>query len=80
MRIRFYGKLGERLGAEVDFIPPPGTDTVEELRRVLAETYPGLAIDLRARTFVCVADSLVANDRKITDGEIVEFLPPLSGG
>jgi molybdopterin converting factor small subunit len=80
LKIRFYGKLGERLGAEIDVDPPAGTDTVVKLRNVLAEMFPDASTDLRQRSRACVADSIVSEGHKLTGDEIVEFMPPLSGG
>lgn len=80
MKVRFYGKLGEQLGAEVDVDTPAGTETVAELRSVLAEMFPGAAIDLQRRSRACIADAIVGEDRELIGTEIVEFFPPLSGG
>lgn len=80
MKIRFYGKLGERLGAEIDVDPPAGTDTVDQLRDLLADMFPDASRDLREGTRACVADSIVGEHFRLAGSETVEFLPPLSGG
>ena len=80
MRIRFYGKLAEQLGSEVDLTPPPGTDTVRKLRQVLAATYPDVSVDLNGRSLVCVGDQIVSDQQALSDDLTIEFLPPLSGG
>lgn len=80
MRIRFYGKLAEQLGSEVDLTPPPGTDTVRKLRQVLAATYPDVSVDLNGRSLVCVGDQMVSDQQALSDDLTIEFLPPLSGG
>ena len=80
MRIRFYGKLGEKLGAEVELDPPAGTDTIVKLRNVLADMYPETSSDLRQRSRACVADSIVSENYRLAGTETVEFFPPLSGG
>lgn len=80
MRIRFYGKLADQLGSEVDLTPPPGTDTVQKLRQVLAETYPEASAEFRGRSLVCVDDRMVTDQQSISNDLTLEFLPPLSGG
>ena len=80
MKIRFYGRLGEKLGSEVDVDPPAGTDTIVKLRNLLADMYPDAAQDLRERSRACVADSIVNESYKLVGTEAVEFFPPLSGG
>lgn len=80
MKIRFYGMLGEKLGAEIELDPPEGTDTILKLRAVLGEMFPNASADLKQRTRACVADSIVGENHMIAGDETVEFLPPLSGG
>lgn len=80
MKIRFYGKLGEKLGAEINFDPPVGTDSVVKLRDVLAEMFPDASTDLQQRSRACIADSIVGDGHLLKGVEAVEFFPPLSGG
>ena len=80
MKIRFYGRLGEKLGAEIDVDPPEGTDTILKLRGVLGELFPEARADLEQRSRACVADLIVGEGHVLTGNETVEFLPPLSGG
>lgn len=80
MKVRFYGRLGERLGAEIDLALPAGTDTIVKLRNLLADLYPYAAQDLREGSRACVADSIVNESYKLVGNEAVEFFPPLSGG
>lgn len=80
LKIRFYGKLGEALGPEMDFDPPAGTNTVVQLRSVLAEMFPGVSTDLQQRSRACIADSIVGDGHQLEGSETVEFFPPLSGG
>jgi molybdopterin converting factor small subunit len=80
VKIRFYGKLGEKLGAEIDVSPPVGTDTVRKLRNVLAEIFPDASTDLKQRSRACISDSIVGEGHRLAGTELVEFFPPLSGG
>ncbi len=80
LKIRFYGKLGEKLGAEIEVDPPVGTETVAHLRRALADMLPEASDDLQRRSRVCIADSIVGEGFLLAGTETVEFFPPLSGG
>jgi molybdopterin converting factor small subunit len=80
LKIRFYGKLGERLGPEIDFDPPGGTDSIVKLRNVLADMFPDASTDLQQRSRACIADLIVGENHKLAGSETVEFFPPLSGG
>ena len=80
MKVRFYGKLGEKLGAEIEVDPPTGTDTIVKLRSFLADMFPDASTDLQQRSRACVADSFVSEGHELAGNETVEFFPPLSGG
>ena len=81
MRITFFGKLGDRIGRDVDVDLPAARCSVAELRRHLAERYPAAAEDLAARTLrACVDEAIVPESYMIGPDQTVEFLPPLSGG
>ena len=80
MKIRFYGRLGDRLGQEVIVDLLPGAETVAELRELLVGMFPHASSDLRQRSRACVADAFVLDDYRLGGAETVEFMPPLSGG
>lgn len=80
MKIRFYGRLGEKLGSEIDVDPPSGTDSIVKLRNVLADMFPDASTDLQQRSRACVADSIVGEGHGLVGNETVDFFPPLSGG
>jgi molybdopterin converting factor small subunit len=80
LKIRFYGQLGEKLGAEIDIAPPPATATIVELRSILADMYPDVAGGLLHRSRACIADAIVSENQMLAGTETVEFFPPLSGG
>ncbi len=80
LKVRFYGRLGEKLGTAIDFDPPAGTNTVVQLRRALAHMFPDAADDLEQRSRACIGDTIVAEDHGLSGTETIEFFPPLSGG
>jgi len=72
IRIGFYGRLAERFGREVE-VELPAAATVASLRA----RFEGLdAATVRA----LVNDELAGDDARVTPGDRVDFLPPLSGG
>jgi molybdopterin converting factor small subunit len=78
LRIRLYGRLGETIGQETE-VDAPGGCTVADLRRRLAAGHPGAA-DVLHRSRACLAGTMIGDDRQLTAGDEIEFLPPVSGG
>lgn len=80
MKINFYGRLAETIGPEIDCAFSPGM-SVGEARRLLETKHPLAAATLaNGRTIVCIAGSIVGDDHVITGEDVLEFLPPVSGG
>ena len=80
MKIRFYGGLGERLGREIDFDLPCDGNTVAQLRDLLSSQVPGASTELLSRTRACIGETVVGEGHMVTNRDMVEFFPPLSGG
>ena len=81
MRVGFFGRLGERIGREVELEMPESPCSVADLRRHLADLYPYAAADLvSGGVRACVDEAIVPDSHVIGPGQKVEFLPPLSGG
>lgn len=80
MKLRFYGRLGELLGREVDVDLASDAKTVGDLRRLLADRNSAASEDLQNRTRACVTDVIVPDTHPLIGDETVEFFPPLSGG
>lgn len=80
MKILFYGRLAEAIGSELEVAAALGS-TVAEVRETLAAEHPDAAGVLRnKRALSCVGDRLVRDDYRLTAGDTLEFLPPVSGG
>lgn len=80
MRILFYGRLADTIGREIDLDAPDGS-SIADLRARLASEHPAAASALTGgRSLTCVAGTLVRNDYRVGAGELIEFLPPVSGG
>jgi sulfur-carrier protein len=81
MKILFFGRLGDRIGREIELEAPPDGCTVAELRPILADLYPEARTDLLGTALrACVGDRVVPDDHRVHRGDAVEFFPPLSGG
>ena len=80
MKILFYGRLADVLGPEVE-LDVPGGWSIAQVRERLALEQPGCVAALSGpRVRACVAGSLVRDDYLLSQGQQVEFLPPVSGG
>ena len=80
MKVILYGRLADTIGSEVHLQAPPGA-SVGEVRRLLAVEHPATAATLASRRSVaCIGGSVVRDDHVIGEGDLLEFLPPVSGG
>lgn len=80
MKIRFYGRLGELVGREIDVDIAGEGMSVAALRERLAAQFPAASADIGRRSRACVADAIVGEGHLLAAGDTVEFFPPLSGG
>ena len=79
MKVEFFGRLAEAIGTSVE-IEVREPCSIAELRERLARTYPSAAGALERRTRACVGDTIVADTHLVDPGDVVGFLPPVSGG
>jgi molybdopterin converting factor small subunit len=80
VKVLFYGRLAEAIGPEVE-VGVSSTCSVAELRDRLVAEYPEIEDVLRSRrALTCVGDALVHDDYLMSPGDMLEFLPPVSGG
>jgi molybdopterin converting factor small subunit len=81
MDVFFYGRLGERVGRQVNVEVPEGGCAVTELRRLIASQHPQISDEIvQQRVRACVADDIVPESFRVSEGQTVEFFPPVSGG
>jgi molybdopterin converting factor small subunit len=77
LRIRFYGRLADAIAPEIELAG--GGCSIADLRFRIACDFPAAEATLgRSRT--CVGDRLVHDEQQVADADLVEFLPPVSGG
>jgi molybdopterin converting factor small subunit len=80
MKILFYGRLAEAIGAEAELDVPAGS-SIARVREQLASEYPRAAGVLTSRrALTCVDGTLVRDDYLVRPTDRIEFLPPVSGG
>jgi sulfur-carrier protein len=80
MKILLFGKLGDRVGREIEIEHNFGC-TVAQLRATLASRYPDAASELASsRVRVCVDQEIVHEEHRLIPGQEIAFIPPLSGG
>lgn len=79
MKIRFYGRLADSLGRELE-LEVPGGCSVIELRRLLSDEFPDAADVFQRQVRACVGDTMVADTHVLRASDQVEFFPPVSGG
>ena len=80
MKVLFYGRLAESIGAEAELEVAAPT-SVGNLRERLASQHPAAAESLRsARALACVDGVLAREDQVVSPDQRLEFLPPVSGG
>lgn len=81
MTIAFFGKLREGIAPQIEIDPPPGVETIADLRAFLAEAHPDAAHDLASpRLKVAVDDRMAADSSSVLAARTIDFFPPVSGG
>jgi molybdopterin converting factor small subunit len=80
MKVLFYGRLAEAIAPELDVGESRGCSVAELRERIVAE-YPRIEQVLRNnRALSFVGERQVRDDYRLSAGETLEFLPPVSGG
>jgi molybdopterin converting factor small subunit len=80
MKVLFHGRLAEAIGSALE-VNCASDCTVAEVRERVAAEHPDAASVLRnKRALSVVGEKLVRDDYRLTCGDKLEFLPPVSGG
>ncbi len=81
MKLIFFGKLSDMIAPSLEFGKPAPGMTIRMLRDLLSERYPQSADDVLSGRLKTVVEDRLVGDETLLDGvEVVEFLPPVSGG
>lgn len=79
VRVRLFAGLRGLVGDRDIAVALPAGATVATLRDRLGDEYPVLA-SLMPTLVVAVSEEVQPLDRVLTDGELVDLIPPISGG
>jgi len=80
MKVVFYGRLAEEIGAELEVSVLPGS-SVADVREMIAAKHPNVAgVLLSRRALSVVGEWMVRDDYRLAANDTLEFLPPVSGG
>jgi molybdopterin converting factor small subunit len=80
VKVRFYGRLAQAIGPQVE-VDVPAHSRVGDVRRILAGEFPdGAATLASGRSKACVGGAIVGDEHRVSAGDEIEFLPPVSGG
>lgn len=77
MKVRFYGRLADALGRELEL--NVGEASVGEIRLSLTANHPKAAEALR-RSRACVRNAIAEDRQLVCAQDDIEFLPPVCGG
>jgi molybdopterin converting factor subunit 1 len=75
--VHLFASAAERVGAPVAMVP--FAPTVTDLRRVLTDNWPSL-IGLIDRCAIAVNHEYASDDMRLTPGDEIAVIPPVSGG
>ena len=79
VRVLFFGRLRELLGTAEDHPEIAGETTLESLFASYAAKYPQLA-NFRSSLVASRNQEFAAWDTRLSAGDEIAFLPPVSGG
>ncbi|HEY7193712.1 MAG TPA: MoaD/ThiS family protein [Gemmatimonadales bacterium] len=77
--VRFFARYAELTGCQTTSVAVPESATVSDVLDRVRETVPG-ARELPRRPLAALNLKQVKLDTRISDGDEVALLPPLSGG
>jgi molybdopterin converting factor small subunit len=77
LRIRFYGRLADAIAPEIE--RATGGCSIADLRSRIASGFPAAEATL-GRSRACVGNRIAGDEQQVGDADLVEFLPPVSGG
>jgi molybdopterin converting factor subunit 1 len=80
INLPYFAALRERMGKASEVVAlPAGVTDIRQLVAFLEAFRPPLRGVLGSVRFA-VGDEFVANDRRLTAGDVVALIPPVSGG
>lgn len=75
-KVMFFAHLRDAVGEEFLMLSLSGK-TVAEVKNMLIEMYPVLKLDT---VMTAINEEFATNDEVMNDGDVLAFIPPVSGG
>ena len=75
IKILFFANLREEIGASINYDCPQCT--VQEVMRYVEQLYPQVSL---SSTMVAINEQFASSVDCVNAGDVVAFLPPVSGG
>jgi MoaE-MoaD fusion protein len=79
VRVRFFARLREQAGTEMERLELPAGSTLADVYQALRREHPGLETDLKA-VRAALNQEFEDWSSEVADGDEVAFIPPVSGG
>lgn len=79
VKVLFFGRVREFTGLAEESVELPSGATLSDLFALYASRYPKLA-DFRASLVASRNQEFAAWDTRLSSGDDIAFLPPVSGG
>lgn len=80
IRVLLFAGLAEAAGCSVVTLPlEKETVTIQEVRLLLADRYPGLK-DLLEKSMAAINQEYARNEDEVSESDEIAFIPPVSGG
>jgi molybdopterin converting factor subunit 1 len=79
VRVLFFGQLREMTGFGEDMVEVPEASSVQDIFAAYEKRFPALS-ETRKRVAASVNQSFVAWNSRVSAGDEIAFLPPVSGG
>jgi molybdopterin converting factor small subunit len=79
VKVLFYGSLADAIGRELT-LDASGCSIAQLRDRLIADHPVARQVLGSKRTRACVRDALVHDHHVVDQADVVEFLPPVSGG
>jgi molybdopterin synthase sulfur carrier subunit len=79
VKVRFFARLREQAGVENEALQVPVGSTLADVYDTLRASHPALEAD-RASVRAALNQEFVDWASKVSDGDEIAFIPPVSGG
>jgi molybdopterin synthase catalytic subunit len=79
IRVKFFAQCRDLAGTENDELRLPGEPSVKTAMEMINRRYPSMK-ELTDRSLIAVNEEYAAPETRLSDGDMLAILPPVSGG